>query len=158
MRVLNVDFLLKAREDGEGKTNELRVAVYECFRNNLKIEPEVMMKHKRAFWSELCEQKRWRLVEAYLDLLDTEEIAWQKRPEFERLLDDCRAGRVDMVLTRNIYRFCPDIETCIETVKMLSQLNTRVDVFFLQEGVFCSIADNMELLTQLEKYKEELSV
>ena len=39
------------------------------------------------------------------------------RPEFQRLLADCRAGRIDRVLTKSISRFARNTVTLLETVR-----------------------------------------
>ena len=44
----------------------------------------------------------------------------EKRPELMRLLEDCRAGRVDLVLTKSISRFARNTVDCLEMVRMLS--------------------------------------
>ncbi len=50
------------------------------------------------------------------------------RENFVRLLADCRAGKVDMVLTKSVSRFARNTVTLLETVRELKQLG--VDVYF----------------------------
>lgn len=51
-----------------------------------------------------------------------------ERPEFQRLLADCRAGKIDLVLTKSISRFARNTVTLLETVRELKALG--IDVFF----------------------------
>jgi len=55
--------------------------------------------------------------------------------ERERLLTDCRAGKIDAVMTRSIRRFCPDYKILLEVVRELSTLTPPVDVYFMLEQV-----------------------
>ena len=44
------------------------------------------------------------------------------RDGFQRLLADCRAGKIDMVLTKSISRFARNTVTLLETVRELKTL------------------------------------
>ena len=159
MRVLNSYLIPTEKADEQtGELRRLRVAAYEYFKVPEAIEVEKLKKHKRIFWQDICLQRGWTFVDAYMDLLQENGIAWKERPDFDRLLCDCKDAKIDMVLTRNLSRFCPDIQACMETVRKLSQLDHRVDTMFLQEGVLCSVDQNMDILEQLTAYEKELSV
>ena len=54
------------------------------------------------------------------------------RADFLRLLDDCRSGKIDRVLTKSISRFARNTVTLLETVRELKGLG--VDVYF-EEGM-----------------------
>ena len=45
-----------------------------------------------------------------------------QRAEFQRLLDDCRAGLIDQVLVKSITRFARNTVTLLETVRELKAL------------------------------------
>ena len=48
------------------------------------------------------------------------------RPEFQRLLADCRAGKIDRVLTKSVSRFARNTVTLLETVRELKKLGVAV--------------------------------
>ena len=50
------------------------------------------------------------------------------RPEFQRLLNDCKQGKIDMIITKSISRFARNTLTVLETVRELKKL--RIDVYF----------------------------
>ena len=50
----------------------------------------------------------------------------EARPEFQRLLGDCRNGTVDMVITKSISRFARNTVTLLETVRELKELGVDV--------------------------------
>ena len=55
------------------------------------------------------------------------------RPEFQRLMTDARAGRIDLILVKSISRFARNIKECIETIRRLRQLG--ISVCFEKEGL-----------------------
>lgn len=75
---------------------------------------------------------QWTMVDIYADegLSGTSAA---KRKDFQRLLQDCRAGLIDLVLCKSISRFARNVEECIHIVKELRAIN--VDVFFEKENI-----------------------
>ena len=55
------------------------------------------------------------------------------RKELNRLIKDCEAGHVDLVLTKSISRFARNMMECVETIRHLSELG--VTVRFEKEGL-----------------------
>lgn len=77
------------------------------------------------------------------------------RPEFQRLLTDCRNGKVDMVVTKSISRFARNTVTMLETVRELKLLG--VDVYFEKENIHSISGDGEVMLTILALYAQEES-
>lgn len=48
------------------------------------------------------------------------------RPELGRLLTDCEAGRIDLILTKSIARFSHNMRECVSTIRRLQTLGVRV--------------------------------
>ncbi len=78
------------------------------------------------------------------------------RPEFQRLIADCRAGRVDLILTKSISRFARNTVTLLETIRELKGLG--VDVFFEEQRIHTLSADGELLLAILAGYAQEESL
>ena len=57
----------------------------------------------------------------------------EDRDGFQRLLADCRAGKIDIVLTKSISRFARNTVTLLETVRELKALG--VDVYFEEQNI-----------------------
>ena len=55
------------------------------------------------------------------------------RPEFQRLIRDCKAGRIDIILTKSLSRFARNTVTTLQTVRELRELG--VDVWFEKENL-----------------------
>ena len=77
------------------------------------------------------------------------------RPEFVRLLADCRAGKVDMIITKSLSRFARNTVTLLETVRDLKELG--VDVYFEEQNIHTLSADGELMLTLLASFAQEES-
>jgi len=76
------------------------------------------------------------------------------RAEFERLLSDCKEGKVDIILVKSISRFARNTLMLLETVRELKALS--VDVWFEQERIKTLSGDGELMLSILGScYQEE---
>ena len=96
----------------------------------------------------------WEYVGVYADeaLTGTKE----SRENFQRLLADCRSGKIDMVITKSISRFARNTVTLLETVRELKSLD--VDVYFEEQNIHSVNSDGELMLTILASYAQEESL
>lgn len=78
------------------------------------------------------------------------------RENFQRLLKDCRAGKVDMVITKSISRLARNTVTLLETVRELKSMG--VDVYFEEQNIHSISADGEMMLSVLASYAQEESL
>ncbi len=76
----------------------------------------------------------------------------QNRPEFQRMLADCRAGNIDMIVTKSISRFARNTLTTLQTVRELRALG--VDIFFEEQNLHTLGGDGELLLTLLAAFAQ----
>ena len=95
----------------------------------------------------------WEYAGVYVD--DPVTGTKDTRTEFQRLLTDCRAGKLDMVITKSISRFARNTVTLLEAVRELKSLD--VDVFFEEQNIHSLSGDGELLLTILASYAQEES-
>ena len=76
-----------------------------------------------------------------------------KRPEFQRMLQDCRDGKIDLVVTKSVTRFARNTVILLETIRDLKKLG--VDCYFEKEDMHSISPDGELLLTLLAMYAEE---
>lgn len=57
----------------------------------------------------------------------------RQRPQFRQLLQDCEAGKIDVIYTKSISRFSRNIADCVRAVRVLSDLG--IPVLFEKEGL-----------------------
>ena len=77
------------------------------------------------------------------------------RPEFQRLITDCRAGLIEMVITKSISRFARNTVTLLATVRELKLLG--IDVFFEEQNIHSLSVEGELMLTILAGYAQEES-
>ena len=73
-----------------------------------------------------------------------------------RLLNDCRNGKIDLVITKSISRFARNIVTLLKTVRELKDLG--VDVYFEEQNIHTISAEGELMLTVLASYAQEESL
>jgi len=78
------------------------------------------------------------------------------RADFLRLLEDCRNGKIDRVLTKSISRFARNTVTLLETVRELKTLG--IDVYFEEQNIHSMSSDGELMLTILASYAQEESL
>jgi site-specific DNA recombinase len=110
-----------------------------------------------SYYSDYIQKHReWQFAGVYAD----EALTGTKddRAEFQRLLNDCRDGKIDMVITKSISRFARNTVTMLETLRELKLIN--VDVYFEKENIHSISGDGELMLTILASFAqaESLSV
>jgi len=57
----------------------------------------------------------------------------KKRDEFNRMIDECMAGNIDMVITKSISRFARNTPDCLKYIRQLKEKN--IPVYFEKENI-----------------------
>ena len=96
----------------------------------------------------------WEFVDIYADEGITGTRA-DKRDEFQRLMRDCRAGRIDRILVKSISRFGRNSTDCIEAVRELKMLG--VTVAFEKEGIDTGQMTNEMYFSMYSAFSQEES-
>ncbi len=76
----------------------------------------------------------------------------EHREEFKRLLADCDAGLIDIVLAKSVSRFARNTVDLLETVRHLKDIG--VEVRFEREGISTFSSDGELLLTLLASFAQ----
>jgi len=74
----------------------------------------------------------WVMVDIYADE-GISGVSAAKRPEFQRMMTDCRRKKVDRILTKSISRFARNVKECIEYIRELQSLGVTIE--FEKEGI-----------------------
>ena len=77
------------------------------------------------------------------------------RPELQKLLHDCEAGAVDVIITKSISRFARNTSECLEMVRKLTGLG--ITLIFEKENIDTSKMESEFLLTLLAAFAESES-
>lgn len=71
------------------------------------------------------------LFDTYIDVAPGSTL--DGRPEFQRLLSDCKAGRIKYILTKSASRFSRDIVVALSAIQQITLAGAKVH--FLEEGI-----------------------
>lgn len=96
----------------------------------------------------------WEYVGVYADEAKTG--TKDSRENFQRMLADCRAGRIDHIITKSISRFFRNTVTLLETVRELKELD--ISVYFEEQSIDTATADGELMLSVLASYAQEESL
>ncbi len=78
-----------------------------------------------------------------------------KRTEFQNMLSDCEAGKIDIILTKSIQRFARNTVDLLETVRHLKDIG--VEVRFEKENINSMSGDGELMLSILASFAQEES-
>jgi site-specific DNA recombinase len=121
-----------SRKNKDEEKPKLRVAAY-CRVSTDSDEQassyEAQIEHYTAF---INGHPDWQLAGIFADdgISGTNT---KKREEFNRLIDECIAGNIDMVITKSISRFARNTLDCLKYIRQLKDKN--IAVFFEKENI-----------------------
>lgn len=106
-----------------------------------------------SYYSGLIQKNpAWEYVGVYADDGVTGTKA-EAREEFNRMLADCEAGRIDIILTKSISRFARNTVDLLSTVRHLKELG--ISVQFEKEHIDSLSEDGELMLTLLASFAQE---
>ena len=120
-----------------------RVAVYARVSTGDIRQTTSYELQKKYYEDFVVRHPNWTLVKLYADE-GISGTSLAHRDEFNRMIADCRAGKVDMIITKSVSRFARNVVDCISTVRMLGELPHPVGVFFESECIF-SLKDDSQM-------------
>lgn len=111
---------------------------------------------KKHYEKEINEMPGWIFAGIYADE-GISATSLKNRDEFNRMIADCYAGKIDMIVTKNVSRFARNVVDCLSVVRALAQLNPPIGVKFENEGFYSLDATSEMLLTVLAAAAQEES-
>ena len=85
----------------------------------------------------------WELVDIYADE-GISGTSLQHRDSFIRMIGDCNAGKIDLIITKSVSRFARNIIDCIGYVRQLKAADPPIGVYFETENIF-TLDENSEM-------------
>ena len=133
---------------------KLRVAAYCRVSTDTEEQAtsyDAQIQHYREY---IISKPEWELVDIYAD----EGISatnTKKREEFNRMIEDCKLGRIDLVITKSISRFARNTVDCLNYIRELKEMN--IPVFFEKESINTMDAKGEVLLTIMASLAQQES-
>jgi DNA invertase Pin-like site-specific DNA recombinase len=114
---------------------EKRVAVYVRVSTDNPEQTPSFELQKSQYTEMVGRHKNWRLVGIY----DDEGIsgtATRNRPGFLKLMSDCRAGKIDLIVVKCVSRFARNAVEGLKHMQELAELTPPVGIFFEMENIY----------------------
>lgn len=140
------------------ETQKLRVAAYCRVSSDSSDQMNSFAAQLSHYTVLISNKENWTLTDLYADAGISGTSA-EKRPDFQRLLSDCRKGLVDKILVKSISRFARNTKECLELIRELKSIG--IGVCFEEQNIDTSNMSG-ELLTAVfaaiaQKESESLS-
>lgn len=115
--------------------DEKRVAVYARVSTDDPRQTSSYELQKNYYTDFVRRHPNWKLVDIYPDE-GISGTSLRHRDEFNRMIADCHAGKIDLIVTKSVSRFARNIVDCIGLVRQLAALSPPVGVFFETERIY----------------------
>lgn len=133
---------------------KLRVAAY-CRVSTSSVEQETSIENQRTHFEEMINANPdWEMADVYWEAA-VSGTKKDSRPELQRLLADCEAGKVNLVLTKSISRFARNTADCLEMIRKLKALG--VNIRFEKENIDTGSMESELMLTLFSTFAEDES-
>ena len=111
---------------------KLRVAAYCRVSTGSDAQAESLEAQITHYENYINSRSDWEYAGVYYDegITGTKK---EKRPELKRMLADCKAGKIDFIVSKSISRFSRNTTDCLELVRKLLTLN--IPVYFEKENI-----------------------
>lgn len=144
----------KGNNTTKQEVKRLRVAAY-CRVSTDNDEQSTSYETQIEHYTEYSNKNpEWVLVNVYAD----EGISatnTKKRNQFNAMIEDCKKGLIDMILTKSISRFARNTVDCLNYIRMLKGMN--IPVFFEKESINTMDAKGEVLLTIMASLAQQES-
>ena len=141
-------------EMADDQPKRLQVAAYARVSTE-KEEQEDSFERQVEHYKQLINSKpEWQYVDVYADPGISGTRA-EKRPDFLRMIEDCRAGKIQKVLVKSISRFARNTVDALNYIRELKDLG--ISVYFESENIDTLTPGGEVLLTILAAMAEQES-
>lgn len=113
-------------------TKVLRVAAYCRVSTDSDAQLESLEAQKTHYENYIAGREDWKFAGLYFDegISGTKK---EKRPTLLQMIADCKAGKIDFVITKSISRFARNTTDCLEMVRKLLELD--IPIYFEKENL-----------------------
>lgn len=136
------------------KLKKIRVAAYCYVSTDSDAQHESLEAQKTHYENYITSRDDWKFAGLYYDdgISGTNT---KKRDEFNRMIDECMAGNIDMVITKSIGRFARNTLDCLQYIRQLKDKN--IPVYFEKESINTMDAKGEVLITIIASLAQQES-
>lgn len=101
----------------------------------------------------ILRNKKWNFAGVFADYAITG--TKEGREQFQKMLDECRKGNIDLIITKSISRFARNTLTLLQVTRELKSLG--IDVYFEAQNLHSNSSEGELVLTLLADFAQEES-
>lgn len=116
----------------KAKYQQTRMAAYCRVSTDSAEQKTSYETQKQVYTDMIAKRKDWTMVGIYADEGISGTRA-DKRPEFNKMIKDCLAGKIDYIITKSVSRFARNTVECLEFVRMLKARN--IGILFEEQNI-----------------------
>ena len=125
-----------------GKPKKIKVCGYARVSTDLEDQKNSFEFQKEEFETRIKENPNWEFVGMYSDE-GISGTSTTKRKQFNEMIKDALAGKIDLILTKSLSRFARNTVDCLSNIRKLAAKG--VSVFFEKENITTN-KDNVDLV------------
>ena len=114
---------------------EMKVGIYCRVSSSGKEQLKSLAAQASGLTHLVASTPQWLLVDMYMDVGSAK--ADCVRREFLRMIEDCRIGKLDIVIAKSVSRFGRDTVMVLDAVRKIKEVGARV--LFIKENLIQSI-------------------
>jgi len=126
----------------------LRVAPYCRVSTEHESQASSFALQKEYYEKFVASHPSWVLVDIYADE-GLSATSYSKRDDFKRMLEDCKQGKIDLIITKNVSRFSRNVVDCLGIARDLIGAKHPVGIFFQENNINTMTRNNEMMLTIL---------
>lgn len=130
----------------------LRVAAYARVSTDSEEQLESYQSQVKYYTELISSNPKWQFVEVYADAAITG-TQTAKRDDFNRMVNDCMNGEIDLIIVKSISRFARNTVDTLQYVRALKEKG--VAVMFEEENINTLTMDGEMLLTILSSVAQQ---
>lgn len=146
----------KSSENLEISNTIRRVAAYVRVSTDNDEQTSSYELQKNYYTKYIKAQPGWEFAGIYADE-GISGTSLEHRKGMQKLIEDCKAGKIDLILTKSISRFARNIVDCLSIVGMLKDLEPPVGVKFETDNISTLDINGRMLLSIVASLAEEES-
>lgn len=135
-------------------STRLRVAAYARVSTDQDAQKNSFEAQKDYYTKLITENPKWEFAGIYADN-GISGTTSKKRPEFNRMMHDCRVGKIQMILTKSVSRFARNTVDSLNAIRELKKLG--IGIQFEKEAIFTLDAKGEFLITLMSSLSQEES-
>ena len=109
-----------------------RVAAYCRVSTDSEEQLTSYTNQMKVYTEMIASNKEWEFAGLYADEGISGTRA-DKRPQFQKMIEDCHKGKIDMIITKSVSRFARNTVDCLDYVRSLKEIG--VGIYFEEQNI-----------------------